>query len=318
MGPKIRRTSARLTVVALGGALLLGSGTGPSLAHDGAGRPPNETSTDPLAGPFADAVLLAASGPDGAPRLVVLRGSSVRPGDGEGGGLNAEPARLALLARDGETWLVLDEADPFVVPEARSDEASWLVPLGAERFALVSTGPADRGTILREGSVVGEEILLQLQTEMPWRVQWATGADIDGDGSVELVVAGSSEVDPCRGTRFAVLDVGALSVRRTFQLPELRVVRGAVGRLDERPGLDLVADAQRECVAGSPVRGQAVVVGINLTDGQLIHELERGRGTRGPLATNDTRSSCSWAACSGPKACRYCWLRCAFYASRRD
>jgi hypothetical protein len=207
----------RVARVALGLALVVAGLTG------AAPLPPSAVAAEPppspnrLDHPIVDLAVLDVTGADDAPRLL-----TVAAADGSGGDV-----RLTILQRD-RTWLVADE---HVVDLAglglTAPGTPWLVGLGPAVFALLSVGETGTTAIVtfRTDTGDGANQIGETATRLVERpLQDASAADIDGDGTAELVTASWPTSDAgagCHGSRIEAFDASLAS-------PSVVRPRGAV------------------------------------------------------------------------------------------
>lgn len=269
--PTGRRRVTQAAAATLGvAALLVGASAGIAVraadpangAGSGAGA-----SGDPLGGPFVDVALVSAGLPDAdgvAPWLVV-----VRPPDPHEPGT----VHVALLIRDAVRWSVAGTLD---VPTGLAVAGpGWLVPLGGS-FGLLSVD-ADAGrtsvVILEPGAASIRQVG---SITIPLVANRAGSADVDGDGSSELVLARSpSERSDgvCPGTRLVVLDGRAGTIRSEATVLGLRLDGGAVGRIGGR-GMGLVAYGTRSCGGGPARPWPDEVVAVDLVSGRTTAQFD--------------------------------------------
>ena len=189
--------------------------------------------------------------------------------------------RLALLERTDGRWAestslnITGAADP------------WLIDLGESTFAVLSA-PADGVTAIATVAVHEDGLEILDTAQVGLDVDGAAGADVDGDGSVELVVAGRAErrrLGVCLGTRLLILDPRQLIDARAVELRQLQLDGGALGEFDGLPGADLAGVTPCE-LPGSTLSGTRFV-GVRLADGRVTFESPAEQDpTSSPLAVD--------------------------------
>lgn len=241
-----RRRALRLAWIALSLAASLGGPTGPVAAVG--------PSDDPLAGPFVDvAVVAATGGPTSAPNPPRLL--AVRPPDPAAPGI----AHVVLLSPDAGRWTVLALAD--VETGLAEAGPARLVPLG-DTFALVTVDATAERTFVGLLTPGAASISGGTTAAIVLGEGGVGAADVDGDGAPELVLAGRSSVlgpANCGGSLLEVLDGRSLAARRTVRLAGLDLAGGAIGRLGGH-GQDLIAYAQTPCDTTPRPGGDPLVV----------------------------------------------------------
>lgn len=213
-----------------------------------------------------DVAELESSGADGAPRILV-----VDPLDSTGRNVH-----LSILARDG-TWSSMAGATIDVDASGVGDAGKpWLVGLGNDQFVLIATSRLMERSVLvpidaREGD--GRPWVVQGQpVRLDTAIDDAGAADVDGDGSLELVVANARTLrqgGTCQGSTIWVFHDGELARRSEFPVPDVRLAAGVLGSFDESPGDDLAVYAYPNCPAGPDVSSDLRLLSINLADGTL-------------------------------------------------
>jgi hypothetical protein len=241
-----RRRAVWLARVALSLAAALAGPAGPAAAAD-----PTDS---PLAGPYVDVAVIAGNGDPaaapGPPRLL-----AVQPPDSAAPGI----VHVVLLGPEGGRWRALARID--VETSLAQAGPARLIPLG-DTFALVAVdAPAERTFVqlLRPGAAV---ITGGVSQGSMLGAGGAGAADVDGNGTPELVLSGrSSALGPlgCGGSLLEVLDGRSLAPRLTVGLGSLDLAGGAIGRLGGR-GQDLIASAHTPCAAASSPGGDPLVV----------------------------------------------------------
>jgi hypothetical protein len=260
--PALRRVARAALGLALVVAGLTGAAPPPPSAV--AAEPP--PSPNRLDHPIVDLAVLDVTGADDAPRLL-----TVGAADGSDGGV-----RLTILQRD-RTWLVADE---HVVDLAAlgltAPGTPWLVGLGPAVFALLSVGETGATAIVtfRTDTGDGANLIGETATRLVERpLQHAGAADIDGDGTAELVTASWPTSDAgasCHGSRIEAFDAD-LASRASFDLQEPWIPSGVTGAFDGVPGDDLLGYAYPACPGpGEPL--DVGLVAVRLADGHTLFE----------------------------------------------
>jgi len=197
--------------------------------------------------------------------------------------------RVTLLRRD-VAWSVLGETTVDV--DRSVDSTPWLVDLGERRFAVVlvvgqpesvvlplRVDPDSRVSPLRVGAPVAVENM----------VSGAGAADVDGDGTSELVVASSMSDDPrsCEGNKVEVMSGDDLQQRDTLVVPGMRLAGAALGEWDGRPGADLLANAYESCPDFPDPGERHHLLAIRLSDGSTIVDIPTAKGDPTPPLPSD-------------------------------
>jgi len=193
------------------------------------------------------------------------------------------------LLRRTTTWASVAEVS--VTLELSFDGNSpWLMPLGADRIAIIST--TSTGLTLVNPIAVdtaSEPALRVLPSAAVELVATEAGvADTTGDGTAELILVGYSPglTDPCPPPLIAVLSVGDESssiVGPKFIEPHdpealVRVAGGALGEFDGRPGVDLLTHAYEGCPDDSDVVERHHLLAIRLADLSTIVDIPTADG----------------------------------------
>ncbi|MEJ7697434.1 MAG: hypothetical protein WKF78_12635 [Candidatus Limnocylindrales bacterium] len=261
---------------------------------------------------------LDPSGPDGAPRLLAIAADGSAP---------QGVVRLRILRRD-RSW----EPDDELSLDLRATGVSgvgvpWLIGLGATRFAVISTTPSEeRSSVVLIGTDAGpgRSRLAELaRTTMDFPIDDAGAADVDGDGTIELVLA-SARSDrsggACRGSQVAILDEG-LTRTGGFEVTGRRLAGGVLGQWDDAPGADLLAYAYPDCPAAANPATDRGLIAVRLSDGATIVERASGGQAKAPPGS-ELLSAWMWTGTVGTRrwstmATRWSrWIPCA--AGRRS
>ena len=213
--------------------------------------------------PIVDLALLAPSGPDDAPRLFVVDAIESLPG----------VFRIAILRRDG-AWDVDSEMQ---VDLGVAGVTPWLVGLGPTRFALLAVTPSAERTMIvgiQTDAGAGRADLAETGRQaLAVAVDDAGAADVDGDGTLELVLGSARTTrtgETCQGSYLRILDGRTFEPRLpTLEVSARRLAAGVIGRWDEAPGDDLLAYAYPNCPARPDAGAEVSLVSIRLADGVL-------------------------------------------------
>ena len=218
--------------------------------------------------PIADLAVLEPSGPDGAPRLLVIDAIPPAPG----------AVRLRILERD-RSWNEASSLDIDLATDAAgSAETPWLIGLGPTAFALLSRSTEDDVTqvvaVRTDGGAGGRDLEATARIGVTGLVDDAGAADVDFDGTSELVLgrtAGSVEDrEGCQGSRLLVVDGASLVTRAEIDMTGQRLLGGVIGRWDAVPGDDLLAYAQETCPFDRSTGPIARLAAVRLADGEAI------------------------------------------------
>ncbi len=189
--------------------------------------------------------------------------------------------RLALLQRTDGSWAELTSLNIAGAGDP------WLIDLGESIFAVLSA-PADGVTAIATVAVRQDGLEVLDETQVALSVDAAAGADVNGDGSVELVVAGRAErrrLGVCLGTRLLILDPRHLIDARPVELRQLELDGAALGEFDGLPGAELSGVTRCE-LPGSTLSGTRFV-GVRLADGHVTFETPAEQDpTSSPLAVD--------------------------------
>lgn len=228
----------------------------------GAAAPsPTDAPSDPLEGPFADALLVGPRVAEGGgvpvpARLLVMRSPAV---DENG------VTRVALLERaGGESGSDADFDWPVMTEQALPTglvgpvDGGFLLALGDDRFVVVSPGLDDgrEATAVIGLTVYRHQVSAWARATLPLGVDAAGVADTDADGRPELVVL--DRAGPCNGADIRVIDAADLHEVRHLSANGVGMVAGALGQFDARPGVDLAISAT-DCLGAGPP-GDAILI----------------------------------------------------------
>lgn len=182
---------------------------------------------------------------------------------------------VRLLSRD-DVWSIADKA-MISTPTTDDEGVPWLVAIGDSRFVIVLSSEAEERTRLIDISVERSDgtprIAIGPTLAIEQMVTGAGVADVDGDGSAELILAGDAWVSfqPCSPTAIAVVAIadGLTLIRQQEigfpgSMNLAKVAAAAFGEWDGRPGTDLLAYAS---IAGVCMQLETShIVGIRLSD----------------------------------------------------
>ncbi len=231
--------------------------------------PPLAVGAGPARGDAADAMVALPGGPfldvaaleDG--RLLAVAAQVAR--------LPGGPS-VRLLERSPEGWHVTSSIDLDPLGN-RAEGAPWLVELAGDRFVVLTPLPAERATRISAIEIGPGGLSLGPVVRFDRRVDEALGADVDGDGTAELVLDASA-VDPagptCQSGRVSVLDATSLALRAAYVVPNERVVVAAAVPLDDVPGVELAAYTSGSCPAGPVSPGDHRLLVMRLVDGVAL------------------------------------------------
>lgn len=229
-----------------------------------AATPLRAAADEPLASGIVDAALLPPGGADRAPRVLTVRPDDELPGR----------VHLTVLERGAGRWSARAAAvdEPPIIGQTSTP---WLLALDDHRFVLLALAPELGETWLRTVTWTGEELHLGPRAAVSRQADAAGTADVDGDGTPEVVLAEARtrRAGPtCQGSMLSVLEVPGLTVVDELTIPDIRLDATAVGDLDDVPGADLVASSYRNCPAGPASPARLLLVAIRLRDGRLLTE----------------------------------------------
>jgi hypothetical protein len=216
---------------------------------------------------LADVAVLAEA-PSGAPRLLTVEDAR------SDAAADTTSVRLATIQGGTGGWRTLTQRAVGV--EELGDVpvgTPWIVGLDPDRFALLVPVLATHRTLL-----VGLHVTAHGGVEETARqvidatIDDAGAADIDGDGSQDLVLASAQTLragGTCQGSTIRTLSGGLEGAAAVHPVEGLRLAGGVLGRWDDRPGEDLLAYAYPNCPAGPDDATRVVRVVLRLTDGAI-------------------------------------------------
>jgi hypothetical protein len=246
------------------------------LAGAGQARGADPPPPGPLDRPFADLALIdpsagpgaasdsesAAAGPDEPPLLLTLDTVDVPAGS------------VTIALRDRAVgWEPVASQTVALADPGDGTETPWLVGLGNGRFVILATSHDQGQTAALRVKITPNTdgpIDLGPMTRLAIAVDDAGAIDVDGDGSVELVVASAMTTrggDVCQSSTIGVHDGTSLGQRNQFAVPGMRLAGGALGEWDGQAGGDLLAYAYGNCPAGPDAAQRLGVVVLRLSDG---------------------------------------------------
>lgn len=245
------------TLARLGAAVLVGTAGLALPARSSPVRAASPEDANPLDVPMVDAAILSG-GTDGGSdpgRLLVVRPAAEPDGSAADGA-----GSLELLVDDRDGWrtastLSLDEGRPTSdLLDVDLDATPWLLPLPTGSGAIVvRTAGGGARSILGRYDVVGDGIVAGRALEVAGPIDGAGLADVDGDGSVELVTStpeapGRTPPAPgrCR-TVVSVRDPVTLAPLRTIDLWPWRLGPATLVDVDLDGTVELVAPIAEVC-----------------------------------------------------------------------
>ncbi len=250
-----------------------------------------QASPNRLDRPIVDLAVLDPAGGEGAPRLLTLDTLDLPDGI----------VRATVLQRDrawavDREWIVDLRAN-----EVGHTEAPWLVRLGPTTFAMLAVATGIDQTIViglrTDQGAGGNEVVEMERTMLPIGISDAGAADVDGDGSPELVLAAARTLrqgGACQGSELWTIDPATLGIGPVAPgamprdpagiapgiaapgspriIPERRLAGGVIGAFDEVPGDDLAVYAYPNCPAGPDQSAAATLMRVRLADGTIVSE----------------------------------------------
>ena len=164
---------------------------------------------------------------------------------------------VSLLSRASGWVSLATAAVPLSSPSDGS--APWLVQLGPDRFAVLSSSGnlTTSVTPLTVDPTAEPALGVLLPFELPMQVTDAGVADVDADGTAELILLGyqGSFDDPCLTSAIAVIPLAHLwtsegavrPLKPAGSVAFTRTVGAAFGEWDGKPGVDLLVHAYEGC-----------------------------------------------------------------------
>jgi hypothetical protein len=229
----------------------------------------------PLERTFSDMRFIEPAAGATVDRMLVIDDGRPTPG----------AVRMAILERDG-AWteqtaleVALRSADGGAVRPVWSLGRPWLLAIDGTSVAVLADAPIEGAAYLTHVRVApgpgGDRLVQGAATRIPFRVDDAAVADVDGDGRPSIVLASSRTErggGTCQGTTMLVLDPFTLATESAFELRDLRIAGGVVGRFDALAGDDLFAYAYPNCPAGPDTAAEARAVVVRLADGSITFD----------------------------------------------
>lgn len=233
--------------------------------------------TTPVAGVLDRRIVDVAVVPgtdDSPPELVTLGPSGGRSGS----------ITLSILRRGPSGWVALSELSVVLDETVTGSGTPWLLELGHDRFAVLQSVSGEQRTsiglfvIARGGA---EPVLVpNSRIAIPTTVVDAGAADVDGDGTQEIVVA-SDGGGVCEHSEVQAFDGDSLLPVAAYQLPYLSIGGAAIGEFDGIPGDDMLAYVIDTCTVRPGVADH--ILAFRLVDGSAIQRLP-GSSAREPGA----------------------------------
>jgi hypothetical protein len=189
------------------------------------------------------------------------------------------PGRVTvrILERDAAWSVVAERSIGLPTAGLGEMERPWLVGLGPGAFALIATAPeGGRSALVGFGIRPGSDpptLEVGSRSVVKMVIDDAGPADVDADGTSELVVASATtrrRGPLCQGSELLVLDETELRPIQAVRVADRRLAGGVIGRWDESPGDDLLAYAFPNCPAGPDTPSEARLMAIRLRDGMTI------------------------------------------------
>jgi hypothetical protein len=237
---------------------------------------------------MADVHVLAPAPGSDTPRLLVIDAGRPTPGS----------VRMAILERE-RAWselavleVALRPADGGAVRPEWALEAPWMLPVDDSAVVVIADASVEDAAYvtrvdIAEGAGGDDRLEQGVGVRIPFHVDDAGIADVDGDGRPSLLVASARTErggGVCQGTTILVLDPLTLARQATLELPAVRVAGGVIGRFDDVPGDDLFAYAYPNCPASPDTAVEARAMAINLLEGSSSFD-ERAAVVTGFLGT---------------------------------
>ena len=220
-------------------------------------------SPGPLDRPLADVALLEREADPPVPPLLLTLDTADLP---------SGSVRIALLDRSTDWGPIASATYVFAEPGDES-ETPWLVDMGSGGFVILATShEQSQTTLLRLQVAPDGDVPIDLGRPIPlaMAVDDAGAIDVDGDGTIELVVASattSRSGGTCQSSQIRVLDGTSLAQRSEYTVPDVRLAGGVLGEWDGIPGGDLLAYTYGNCPAGPDSAQRLGVLALRLADG---------------------------------------------------
>ena len=262
-----RRRTVRWITMSLGVIAALGLLTGWAAAVEPVDHPPE--------GPFVDVAVVqpdpSAVTPD-SPVLLL----AVHAHDPSAPGAIV----LDLVQTDGTTWTTVDtlEVDSGLDSELDAAGDAMLIPLGRQ-FGLVAGDALAGRTFVGLIGITPFGIHLEVAKDLQVDRVAAGAADVDGDGTPELVLVGEAQPDGtggCEGSPLVVMNGSTLRESPWVTIPGIGLDGAAVGRFGKGLGDDLIAYTHDSCNAERASSPNGVIV-VDLPTGRLESMVGNGR-----------------------------------------
>ncbi len=218
--------------------------------------------------PMADVALVESADADAPPRLLVVDAFDEQP----------NVATIRLLERTQAWESVAETSIDFGTAGSAAHwlDARWLIGLGAARFVLIGTADSPERSMVVGLRIVdepgGRAVEETGRIGMERHIGDAGAADVDGDGTLELLLSPSTTPSAaCSGSALSVYDGTTLALSSTIPVANRLLGSGVIGPFDDVPGDELLVYADEECYdAGSldPVH----VLAVRLADGTTIFD----------------------------------------------
>ena len=236
------------------------------LATIGGARAADPPVPGPLDRPIADLAVVEDAATPGAPPILLTLDTI---------DLTAGSVRATLMQRS-TAWQTLGATTIALLGPEDAPETPWLVEIAPGQFVILATSHQAGATVIapiRVDSASEPRLLVGEPIRLPIAVDDAGAIDVEGDGSMELVVSSAATErggDVCQGSVIKVLDGTTLSERAEWAVPDMRLAGGALDDLDGTLGGDLVAYAYGNCPAGPDAAQRLGVYALRLGDGEAI------------------------------------------------
>ena len=230
---------------------------------------------DMLGRPTSD-VAFIPRGAGASPDLLTLSADGYSPAE----------ASLALLRRNAAGWGVVNHVTFPIVKPFDQANIPWMVELGGDRFAVLASSQNAAETVIVPVTVQvrGADASFTVGESLTFvgNLAESGAADVDGDGTKELVVSrwiDGNDDGRCGDMALRVYHWDASEVRETpldIDLEGAQAVRidGATfGEFDGRPGTDLLANVYDTCATLGDGAERHHIVAIRLANGSIIADL---------------------------------------------